>query len=902
MRLKAIALCSTALLLGWAPAAHAQSTDTPASDSPSGVPVTTQAAPSTDQATTPVEDEAAPQEDIVVTGLRRSLQSAQNFKRNSPAIVDAIVAQDIGKLPDIAASDSLARVVGVQVERRVGEAGRVLVRGLEQYPTTYNGRDIFTAEARRVAIQDFPAGGVGALEVYKSTTADQIEGGLAGLVNVRARRPFDFQGFQIAGEIRADHTTQAQAITPNGNLLITNRFDTGIGEMGALVNVSYTQLEYRDSARYDGGIGLSSATNAAGPAFRRPNNVGVFYNSGDRRRPSVNGAFQWRPTEEIEFTIDGLYQGFRRKVSDRNLNIDVGEGTFSNILFRPGTNAAGEQEAQSLTSSNVPSPFSFQGATREKTDTYQVGANLTYTTDRLRVSLDAARTDTKFDLSVYSVDTILAGRQVVDVNFDVPREDGGAEFFIRNVELNDPRNWLFTGFFDRRLIARGDDYQLRGDVNFKPGEGSFITSLDVGVRYSDRNGDFRNGERFGGPVTPGQTLADLPLDLTSNIGGFKGSDVQSQRTWVRPTYNSIRSNIEFLRTATGQPVTAPAFFQDQTFDANEKILAGYAQLKYEVDLGVRIDGVLGVRVARTDVTLRGNDLVNQPTGPAIFVPRTDSNEFTDYLPTGNIRLRFTDDLQLRGSVNKTRTLPNFSDLNPALFIDPSVGANGFRNGRGGNIDLDPFESWNYDLILEYYFGRTGTFTAGLFRKDVSGFIQRRAITFTDPSIGPETFQITVPINEDDIRLQGAEAQFTAFADFDGLPRWAQGFGIQVNGTYIDQKAKGDALPIAGVSKYSYNLVGLYEQGPISLRLAYNWRSKFTALDFPDPTLTTRAIDRLDFSANLTPIENVTLTFNAVNILGAPFRNVFQYENGGSSYPRDVRFEETVYSFGLRFRI
>src|SRR5205085_4887645 len=136
---------------------------------------------------------------IVVTGLRRALQSARNVKRNSDQIVDAIVASDIGKLPDIAVSDTAARIPGIQVTRERGEADRVLLRGLDRnfYTTTYNSRDIFTAETRSVALQDFPSGAIAALEAFKTSTANLIEPGIAGLVNVRSRRPFDFKGFEI---------------------------------------------------------------------------------------------------------------------------------------------------------------------------------------------------------------------------------------------------------------------------------------------------------------------------------------------------------------------------------------------------------------------------------------------------------------------------------------------------------------------------------------------------------------------------------------------------------------------------------------------------------------------------------------------------------------------------------
>lgn len=133
-------------------------------------PVQTNSVPNDPNATVPQQDDAVEGEgeEIVVTGLRRSLESSQNIKRNSDQIVDVIVAEDIGKLPDRTVSEALARVPGVTVERQVGEAGDAFVRGLRDPATTYNGREIFTAEVRNVSPQEFPAGGVAALEVFKS--------------------------------------------------------------------------------------------------------------------------------------------------------------------------------------------------------------------------------------------------------------------------------------------------------------------------------------------------------------------------------------------------------------------------------------------------------------------------------------------------------------------------------------------------------------------------------------------------------------------------------------------------------------------------------------------------------------------------------------------------------------
>src|SRR5436305_13862779 len=175
---------------------------------------------------------------IVVTGLRRSLQSARNIKRNSDQIVDAVVAEDIGKLPDITVSDTAARIPGVQVERAGGEANRVLLRGLDNtyYTTTYNSRELFTAETRSVALQDFPAGAIATIEVFKTSTANLVEPGIAGLVNVRSRRPFDFPGSEISGSVWGLHPNQSRDNSVNANLLLSDRWQAGGGEFGALIN------------------------------------------------------------------------------------------------------------------------------------------------------------------------------------------------------------------------------------------------------------------------------------------------------------------------------------------------------------------------------------------------------------------------------------------------------------------------------------------------------------------------------------------------------------------------------------------------------------------------------------------------------------------------------------------
>jgi TonB-dependent receptor len=713
--------------------------------------------------------------------------------------------------------------------------------------------------------------------------------------------------------VRGTYAYQSRSVDPNWNLLLSNRWDTARGRFGALVNLSYTQLNYLDSARFNGGFiataGAGQVTNPAQAGFRFPDGVGVFQGQGDRSRPSANAAFQWRPNDKLEIYADALYQGFRNRGEDRILFVPLFGGgiQFSNVVLR-GANAAGQQQAQSLTATGAVRPDGFQGAADGDTDTYQFGVGAIYNMGPWRFSTDLATTDSVFELSVFSYDYAFASSPVRDVNFDVG-EDGGVLFNFRNFDSTNPANYIFRGFFDRRLRAAGDDIQWRGDARFDTGS-SLIPDVEFGVRYTDRNGQFDNGDRYAPQEGRRLPLTVTPVSLTLNPEGFRGGDGAQLPRFVVPTRDSVREGVGDLRRLVGFAEGHPPFDPVQAFTANEKAYAAYAQLSYEFDGGIPIDGSIGLRAVKTEISVTGTSRIVGPAGVTFQAANAES-EYTDYLPSVTARFRFTDQLQGRLAANKTRTRPGFADYNPGLQVDPPPAPPGPndppgtrpRTARGGNIDLQPIESENYDAALEYYFSPTGSATVTAFRRDVDGFIVRQRERVTDPVLG--LLEIDRPVNLNATKLQGVEAAFTTFFDFDFVPMWARGFGVQLNGTYIDHDGS-----INGISETSYNVVGMYEQGPLSARLAYNARSEFTnvlEIGGGNPGREyTEDVSRLDFSSSYTPRENITVTFDVSNILGKPFRNFREYRDQSNRalgvYPRDVRYEETIYSLGLRFRL
>jgi TonB-dependent receptor len=221
-------------------------------------PATTPGGQSVSGSTSP-DTTNAPGGAIIVTGIRQSLKSSQQIKRNSDTVVDVITSQDIGALPDRSVTEALQRVPGVAINRFAGtsdpdhfsaEGSGVTIRGLTYVSSQFNGRDTFSTGVggQSINFQDVPAELLGSVEVYKEETADRIEGGLSGTVNMNLRLPFDNKGFHIGYDIEATYGDLAKKWSPVGSVLASDTWDTGIGRIGLLGAVSYSQLFTRSDA------------------------------------------------------------------------------------------------------------------------------------------------------------------------------------------------------------------------------------------------------------------------------------------------------------------------------------------------------------------------------------------------------------------------------------------------------------------------------------------------------------------------------------------------------------------------------------------------------------------------------------------------------------------------------
>jgi TonB-dependent receptor len=867
------------------------------------------------------QDTQVAEQDIVVTGVRASLSSAQAIKRNSQQIIDSVVAEDIGKFPDNNVVEALQRVPGVQVSPRArGESSTVLIRGLPDVVTLVNGRNIFSTTGRSLSLADVPADLVAGVDVYKSRGADQIEGGIAGLINVRTRRPFDFKGFKFAVAGRQVYSEQPDTIDPYASGLISGRWNTPIGEIGALASVSFHQTRYRDETIFGGGFfgyNLDNSraaytpgvpldprgTSAAEPRVFRSDVTGAFDRIGERQRPAVNLALQWAPSDTLTFFADGLFYGYREK-GNGNQNFTSMNGTLlAPITFVGDTKLV---KTLSIAGGRV---ANFGQAYTNHADRWQGAFGGTWEHDGWKVSSEASYTRSVATDVTASLDVdFLATRTDFDTNKD---GSGTPTFSLPNQDIADPSLYYLSRLATSVTEGKGEEYTWRGDISYKNPLWIF-TELSAGARINRRTAA---SDAFNQAISCSPTGAvrcytvkamSFPGLMTTTPGGFYDGVRSFARQWATPATDALFDLTGALRQRFGVAATDPAFQDTLHFDIKENSYAGYGQASFAIG---RLDGQAGVRIIRTNTISSAFLVLRGATSPV-----TIENEATDVLPSITARYKITDSLFLRGAASRTITRPSFAQLNPALTLTPPIpGQQPFGRGTSGNADLKPIKSTNYDLALEWYIDKSSSITVTLFRREVTGFIQSVTSNFAIDYLGADngTYQITRPQNSGSGTLNGVEAGITLFPKF--LPSWLDGFGVNANGTYIDGKNQAFAplpgvtgfltIPFQNVSKYSATGTLIYEKNGLSARASYVWRDAFNGgLHFTgvNPNgITNGAVQNLDASISYDINPKFSVTLDATNILGNVYQTSF---TDRALYPRDTVLYTRTIALGFRARM
>lgn len=900
-------------------------------------------------------------DEVVITGVRASVGNALELRKNADQLVDSIVAEDIGKLPANNVVEALQQVPGVSIVRNSVEPGQVLIRGLPDIATTVNGRQIFTASSRTISLPDLPAELLGKVDVKKSTTASDLEGGIAGLIDVTLHRPFDFREPQIAGGLKYSYGSLAEKYSPNASLLLSNRWDTGIGEVGLLIDGSYQkrqtstdtinqitqQVQRRTvpgvTATGPGGTFPGSAPVAVGQVTT-PNTTTFGQADTLIERSAVNVSAQWRPNESVEFFADYFYTRLRNEAPNQ-VNVFL-LGTCPNAAETkpfPGTNVVQIAPSGCYGLTSIQDRHSLE-------DTYQISTGgKWYATERLTLDGEFAYTHSENNTDAAIMDAQYnygSTTNGVILNYDGP--DGGV-IATQPAQQQVTGNHYLDQWYDTNGPAAGHEYSLRVNGNYTFGDDTLIRSIDVGYRWNDRSAisDSAIGGGLDCAVTTGDGAVNInkyrlaaisspactayraqstpqPFNRNTitNVGGVSyaslGADAWSitegsffdgkfgTERWatLRPGY--VRDNIEKMRNLFGY--SGPRDFAPTNhFEVEEESHAAFAKANYGFDLGsVPVDGNVGLRVIKTTLTEAGFTSTYKALNPALsssqgvnatcvtcleYTPTKSTKTDTQYLPSFNLRAQLVTNLFLRASYSKTVTRPTFTQLNPGFTVNPPT-ATLQGTATGGNPDLAPVESTNYDADLSYYWGRTNNVSVSTFYREVTGYIQNTSGPYVLEGV---SYIRTQPINFQDATISGVEASYTQFLDF--LPGFWSGFGWSVNATHIK-------APFNNVAPNHVNASGIYEKGPYSFRYSYSWNDEYLVganATGAQPQQTYASIrENSDFSFNYRVNDKISISLDATNIL-----DNYQRQHAGSGeeneniYRTGLQRFEKVYAIGLR---
>ena len=696
-----------------------------------------------------------------------------------------------------------------------------------------------------------------------------------------------------------------------------------VGEIGALIDVSYSRNEFNRPVAFDDNLRSTNHGPPGAPDVAAPSAAGGLNQFGHYERPQVNLQLQWKPTPELEVYGEGMFVGYRARSSTSFiLNDAFSAQSLSNVKVDGNCNdyqvggdgfhsATGATEhlcnATSFTANNL-NAFTSNQAHDQKTNFFLAAGGVKYDNGRLHADLDAS-----YEYSIYSDRTF-----IIDIGKQIPRLDvvtndnGGVNYNAPGNPLGDPTDFRFTNGLDENFSdSIGKLYALKADAQYDLD--GILQNIQIGGRVAKRDVTFR--QIIVNPVAPGGPYA-TPIagqGLPSNFLTYAPGDprMNGGAPFLIPDTDVLLDPgvQDQLKTIFGVPTGVPDWDPTRTYVAGEKTYAAYAQGKYQIDFGgpFSIDGLIGVRVTRSDRDITGSGTVTDTAGNATIVPVTRHTSDTDVLPNASARIKFGGGLQARLVYAKALSRPDFASLNPGLNYFISTNPNITNGGTSGNPDLKPEKADSYDATLEYYFGRSNYLSVGVYRKDITN---RIASGITPMLIGGITYQISQPRNLGSAKLQGVEASGQFFFDF--LPGPLSGFGVSGNYTIADSKVTtpGDPLEgsqLLGVSKYNYTAALIYEKYGLAGRLVYTHRSHYFDGDLSgalslrpvDETLYlngVKASGRLDFGLNYDLNKHLTLSIDGTNITRAEYQSYY----GTPLNPHDVREDDSTYSMGVRF--
>ncbi|MEE7545678.1 TonB-dependent receptor [Xanthomonas sp. Kuri4-1] len=873
---------------------------------------------------------------VQVTGIRRGIESAISVKKDATSIVEAISAEDIGKLPDVSIAESLARLPGLAAQRVAGRAQVISVRGLSpDFSTTLlNGREVVsTGDNRSVEFDQYPSELVNGVTVYKTPDAGLVGQGLSGTLDLQTVRPLSFgeRTVTVGGRYQRNSLGKAANVNGYGNRFNVSYIDQFADKTWGIA-LGYA---HSDTPIQENQVGLYEPwkdRNEDGSPLNRPGIPnGTYYTdgikalrrTGNTRRDGVMGTIQFRPSNAWTSTLD-LFHTTATQIDTAN-QLEISLSNY-NGGYTPGLNFSDVQVNGNgtLTGGTASGVYPLvRGLYNRREDTIDAfGWNNEFNAGAVKITADVNYSKAKRNELNLENNTQLTPMPQLD-SVGLSYRPNGFSQISPSLDYSDPQalyltNTIYGSGYGKAPRVEDVLKGARLQASFPMPEAlRWFSDLDVGVNYADREKEKHQPE---GNITLGaQGDATIAPDLQYAPVNLGFAGIGYIPAWNVPA--------AVARYMVFEPNEDAAYLVPKAWTVEEKITTAWLRANIDTEWGaVGVRGNVGVQMQHTDQSSRANYWdASQPAGSEVR-PIEEGKTYNDWLPSLNLAFQFPYEQTLRFALAKQVARPRVDQMRASLDfgVDTTTGRPG---ASGGNPTLDPWRANALDLSYEKYFGAKAYVAAAFFYKDLKSYIytqSRDGYDFSDlvagyvpaPGSAPvlTTGTFSAPFNGKGGKLHGVE--LTASLPLDLVFAPLEGFGLQASATFNRSNVKirdpesassvGDGeISLPGLSERVYNFTAYYEHKGFEARVSQRRRSDFIGeIGNFNGNRTLRYVvgenitdAQISYTFGPGALEGLSLMLQASNLTNSPYRTYaeskdrpLEYIEWGRTYVLGVNFK------------
>ena len=818
---------------------------------------------------------------VTVTGIRRGIESAIAVKKDADGVVEAIAAEDIGKLPDNSIADSLSRLPGVSAQRVDGKAQKISIRGTAGDLATglLNGREQVSMSADRNVLYDqYPSELINGVTVYKTSDASVIGQGLSGTIDLQSIKPLSLRERVVTLNARGE--TNSTSATSNGSRFSASYIDQFADRTIGLA-IGFARTDQPTAQKIFNTYSWDDdSTVIPGKTVARPSGLDAFAYTGRQKRDGSMAVLEWKPNAAFYSMLDVYHSKLAETEDRRGLSVTMQSWAgpvLSNPVIVNGLMVKGTA---------VVNPIVYNADYSADSTLRSVGWNNRLTMGAWTGAVDLSRssaTRREVNRSIWAS----AGNDTM--NFDYT--GGGAPSLSFRNAYTDPAVVKIGSLYGAAyytspiLNDKLDAIKLSARRSFDDG---VVSSVELGLNESQRDKQ--------------RQFIETSIPVTSPI--FTAASLNSPQSGVFGVPNSLSVNVDAALANNFGPyapsVLVPWGASGQ-WTITEKTSTGFVKLNLDGDsLHIPVRGNVGLQVIHTQQSSSSNTL---SFADFSLIPLTDGKSYTDVLPNLNLSWSLPQDQALRLGAGKSMARPRLDQLNASRTVGVTAASGGTPFGNGGNAQLDPWRADYLDLSWERYFGTKAYVAVQGFYKNLKSYIYDQTAPFdfsryqfpgATTNIGP----FTSPLNGKGGRLDGVELAISAPLSM--LTSALDGFGVVANAsltnsaiTIKDARFGDQAVPLPGLSKRVINLTAYYERDGFSTRISQRYRSDYvgTIGGLGSQSILTyvsadKVVDmQLGYEFDNGDLKGLGLLLQVNNVTDSAFRNYIGQSDRQSTYQK-----------------